>query len=196
MVGLDSRYPDGKLVIFSAPSGTGKTTIVKQLLAADGRLAFSVSATSRAPRGQEQDGVDYFFMSDARFREAVDEGAFVEWEEVYGGTLYGTLVSEVERLWSAGKVIVFDVDVMGGIRLKKIFGSRALSLFIQPPSLEELRRRLEGRGTDSQDKIEKRLAKAGFELEHAPEFDRVVVNDDLDEAVRRTREAIDEFIKG
>lgn len=186
----------GKLVIFSAPSGSGKTTIVKRLLAVFPQFEFSISATSRKPRGNEQDGVDYYFLSDTEFRKAVGEGRFVEWEEVYSGTCYGTLKSEIKRIWAKGNVIVFDVDVMGGINLKRIFGKDACSIFIMPPSVAELEKRLRGRGTDSDDVIAKRLSKASFELTKAPEFDHVVVNDDLDTAVDEATGIINAFLKG
>lgn len=185
----------GKLVIFSAPSGSGKTTIVKRLLAVFPQFEFSISATSRKPRGSEQNGVDYYFLSDAEFRKAVSEGRFVEWEEVYSGTCYGTLKSEIERIWAKGNVIVFDVDVMGGINLKRIFGKDACSIFIMPPSMAELEKRLRGRGTDSDEVIAKRLSKASFELTKAPEFDHVVVNDDLDTAVDEATGIINAFLK-
>ena len=177
----------GKVVIFSAPSGSGKTTIVRRLLEQYTQFEFSISATSRAPRGQEQDGGDYYFLTPEAFAEKVKEDAFVEWEEVYAGTSYGTLKSEVERIWSKGNVILFDVDVMGGINLKRIFGEDACSIFIMPPSVEELRRRLVGRATDTMEVIEKRVAKASFEIEKAPEFDHTVINDDLEKAVEDTR---------
>ena len=186
----------GKLVIFSAPSGSGKTTIVRELLQRFPRLEFSVSATSRAPRGKERNGVDYFFLSPEEFRQAVQEDKFVEWEEVYSGTCYGTLRSEMERIWQKGNVIVFDVDVIGGINLKRIFGGDACSIFVMPPSVEELRRRLEGRGTDAPEVIDRRVAKAEFELTKAPEFDHIVVNDSLDEAIAETTRIIEEFIAG
>ena len=184
----------GKLIIFSAPSGSGKTTIVRELLRRIPQLEFSISATSRAPRGTERDGVDYYFLSQEAFAAAVAEGRFVEWEEVYKGTCYGTLRSEVERIWQKGHVIVFDVDVLGGINLKRIFGQDACSVFIMPPSVEELRRRLEGRGTDSPEAIDRRVAKAEFELTKAPEFDHTVVNDRLDDAVEETCAILDAFI--
>ena len=158
------------------------------------QLEFSISATSRAPRGAERDGVDYYFLSQEAFAAAVAEGRFVEWEEVYKGTCYGTLRSEVERIWQKGHVIVFDVDVLGGINLKRIFGQDACSVFIMPPSVEELRRRLEGRGTDSPEAIDRRVAKAEFELTKAPEFDHTVVNDRLDDAVEETCAILDAFI--
>ena len=184
----------GKVIIFSAPSGSGKTTIVHRLLERYPQLEFSISATSRAPRGAERDGVDYYFLSQEAFAAAVAEGRFVEWEEVYKGTCYGTLRSEVERIWQKGHVIVFDVDVLGGINLKRIFGQDACSVFIMPPSVEELRRRLEGRGTDSPEAIDRRVAKAEFELTKAPEFDHTVINDRLDEAVEEVCTILDRFI--
>ena len=185
----------GKLVIFSAPSGSGKTTIVKQLLKRFPQFEFSISATSRQPRGQEQNGVDYHFMSNEEFKERVARGEFVEWEEVYAGTCYGTLKSEMERIWAKGNVIIFDVDVMGGINLKKLFGKDACSMFIMPPSVEELERRLRGRGTDSEDVIQKRIAKAEFELSKSPEFDHIVVNDVLEDAVEEATAIISNFLK-
>ena len=184
----------GKLLIFSAPSGSGKTTIVRRLLEQFSNLEFSISATSRAPRGVEKNGVDYYFLSAEEFAEAVAADKFVEWEEVYKGTCYGTLRSEMERIWSKGNVILFDVDVMGGIRLKEIFDEDAMSIFVMPPSIEELRRRLEGRGTDAPEVIEKRIAKASFELTKAPEFDKQVVNDDLEVAVAEVAEIVKNFI--
>jgi guanylate kinase len=184
----------GKVIIFSAPSGSGKTTIVHRLLERYPQFEFSISATSRAPRGAERDGVDYYFLSQEAFAAAVAEGRFVEWEEVYKGTCYGTLRSEVERIWQKGHVIVFDVDVLGGINLKRIFGQDACSVFIMPPSVEELRRRLEGRGTDSPEAIDRRVAKAEFELTKAPEFDHTVINDRLDDAVEETCAILDAFI--
>lgn len=184
----------GKLLIFSAPSGSGKTTIVRRLLEQFSNLEFSISATSRAPRGVEKNGVDYYFLSAEEFAEAVAADKFVEWEEVYKGTCYGTLRSEMERIWSKGNVILFDVDVMGGIRLKEIFGEDAMSIFVMPPSIEELRRRLEGRGTDAPEVIEKRIAKASFELTKAPEFDKQVVNDDLEVTVAEVAEIVKNFI--
>ena len=186
---------NGKLIIFSAPSGSGKTTIVKRLLSTFPQFEFSISATSRQPRGEERNGVDYFFLTQEEFRQKVDENAFVEWEEVYNGTCYGTLRSEMERIWAKGNVIIFDVDVMGGINLKRIFGDDACSIFIKAPSVEALRERLIGRGTDSAETIEKRVAKAEFELSKASEFDFVVVNDILDNAVAETEQIITDFLK-
>ena len=179
----------GKLIIFSAPSGSGKTTIVKRLLQTFPQFEFSISATSRQPRGEERNGIDYFFLSQEEFRRLIDQNAFVEWEEVYNGTCYGTLRSEMERI-----VIIFDVDVMGGINLKRIFGQSACSIFIKAPSVEALRERLIGRGTDSMETIEKRIAKAEFELSKAPEFDFTVVNDSLDVAVEQTEQIIRNFL--
>ena len=185
---------NGKLVIFSAPSGSGKTTIVKELLKQFPQFEFSISATSRQPRGAEQNGVDYFFLSQEEFRQKVQADEFVEWEEVYNGTCYGTLKSEMQRIWQKGNVIIFDVDVMGGINLKRIFGENACSIFIMPPSVEVLRERLIGRGTDSMETIEKRVAKAEFEISKAPEFDNVVINDVLDTAVAQTESIINDFL--
>ena len=184
----------GKLIIFSAPSGSGKTTIVRKLLERMPQLEFSISATSRAPRGTERSGVDYYFLSAEEFRKAVEEGRFVEWEEVYAGTCYGTLRSELERIWSKGHTILFDVDVMGGINLKRIFGRDACSIFIMPPSIEELERRLQQRGTDAPEVIARRVAKAGFELTKAPEFDHTVVNDRLDTAVAEVETIVRNFL--
>ena len=184
----------GKLIIFSAPSGSGKTTIVRKLLERMPQLEFSISATSRAPRGTERNGVDYYFLSAEEFHKAVEEGRFVEWEEVYAGTCYGTLRSELERIWSKGHTILFDVDVMGGINLKRIFGRDACSIFIMPPSIEELERRLQQRGTDAPEVIARRVAKAGFELTKAPEFDHTVVNDRLDTAVAEVETIVRNFL--
>lgn len=185
----------GKLVIFSAPSGSGKTTIVRELLQRFPQFEFSISATSRQPRGKEQHGIDYYFLSTDEFRQRVVRDEFVEWEEVYAGTCYGTLKSEVERIWAKGNVIVFDVDVMGGINLKRLFGDDACSIFIMPPSIEELERRLRGRGTDSEEVIQKRIGKAEFELSKSPEFDYTVVNDVLADAVNEATDIINNFLK-
>ncbi|MBO7478966.1 MAG: guanylate kinase [Bacteroidales bacterium] len=174
-----------KVVIFSAPSGSGKTTVVKHLISKYPRLEFSISATSRQPRGAEVDGKDYYFLSEEEFKARIAEGQFVEYEQVYQGSYYGTLKSEVERIWSNGNIILFDVDVKGGVNLKKYFGENALSVFIQAPSPEELRRRLEKRGTDSPEAIERRVAKAAEEMEYADQFDVVLINDDLDTCLRK-----------
>ena len=184
-----------KVIIFSAPSGSGKTTIVHKLLEKYPQFEFSISATSRQPRGQEQNGVDYYFMSNDEFKARVARDEFVEWEEVYAGTCYGTLKSEMERIWAKGNTIFFDVDVMGGINLKRLFGEDACSVFIMPPSVEELERRLRGRGTDAEEVIQKRIAKAEFELSKAPEFDHVVINDVLEDAVNEVSAIISQFLK-
>lgn len=170
----------GKVIIFSAPSGSGKSTVVHHLMDTFDCFEFSVSATSRAPRGEEKDGVDYYFISAEEFRRRVEADMFVEHEEVYEDVFYGTLKSEVERIWANGHIIIFDVDVKGGINLKKYFGDNALSVFVKAPSIEELRRRLVARATDSPEAIEKRVAKAEIELLDAPKFDYILVNDDLD----------------
>ena len=184
----------GKVLIFSAPSGSGKTTIVRHLLERFPELEFSISATSRAPRGEERDGVDYYFMDAAEFRTRVEAGEFIEWEVVYAGTCYGTLRAEIDRIWDRGHVVVFDVDVVGALNIKKLFGDQALSIFIMPPSVAELRRRLEGRGTDSAEAIERRLAKAEQEIGYAPKFDRVVVNDDLQAAYAEAVQVVGDFL--
>lgn len=174
-----------KVVIFSAPSGSGKTTVVKHLISKFPNLEFSISATSRQPRGAEVDGKDYYFLSEEEFLKKISTGAFVEYEQVYQGSYYGTLKSEVERIWANGNIILFDVDVKGGVSLKQYFGDNALSVFIQAPSAEELRRRLEKRGTDSPEAIDKRVAKAAEEMEYADKFDVVLINDDLDMCLRK-----------
>lgn len=184
----------GKVLIFSAPSGSGKTTIVKHLLKRFPELEFSISATSRAPRGEEKDGVDYYFMDAAEFMARVEEGEFVEWEEVYKGTCYGTLRAEIDRIWDRGHVVVFDVDVVGALNIKKLFGDQALSVFIMPPSVEVLRARLEGRGTDTPEAIERRLAKAEQEIEYAPKFDRVIINDNLETAYEEAVQVVGDFL--
>lgn len=184
----------GKLIIFSAPSGAGKTTIVKALTGKFPMLEFSVSATSRTPRGSEIHGSDYYFFTAEEFEKAIDGDLFVEWEEVYAGTKYGTLRSEVERIWAKRNVILFDVDVKGGLRLKSIFGDKALAIFVMPPSVETLRHRLVGRGTDSPETIEKRVDKAEQELSYASKFDRVVINDDLGRAILEVEDIITDFI--
>ena len=187
----------GKLIIVSAPSGSGKSTIVNWLMQEhpELNLYFSISCTSRAPRGEEKDGVEYFFLTPEAFKEKIKNNEFLEYEEVYENRFYGTLKAQVERQREAGQNVVFDVDVKGGVNIKKHYGKKALSLFIQPPSIEELRRRLEGRGTDTQEAIEQRLAKAAYELTFAPKFDRVVVNDDLEIAKQETFNIINDFLK-
>ena len=182
-----------KLIIFSAPSGSGKSTIINYLLKQNLNLAFSISATSRPPRGTEQHGVEYFFLSPEEFRQRIANDEFLEYEEVYEDRFYGTLKAQVERQLEAGQNVVFDVDVVGGCNIKQYYGNRALSVFIQPPSIEELRKRLEGRGTDAPQVIEYRLAKASYELTFAPKFDKVVVNDDLEKAQAETLQLIKDF---
>ncbi|WP_321424766.1 guanylate kinase [uncultured Bacteroides sp.] len=184
----------GKLIIFSAPSGSGKSTMINYLLKQDLHLAFSISATSRSPRGSEQHGVEYFFLSPEEFRQRIDNDEFLEYEEVYKDRFYGTLKAQVEKQLEAGQNVVFDVDVVGGCNIKKFYGDRALSVFIQPPSLEILRQRLEGRGTDEASVIESRLAKAEFELGFACKFDVVIINDDLEEARDRALKILREFL--
>lgn len=183
-----------KVIIFSAPSGSGKSTIVNHLLSLDLGLEFSISATSRAPRGKEQHGREYYFFSVEEFRRRIDAGEFLEWEEVYPGCYYGTLKSELERIWAKGHTVVFDVDVVGGVNIKKIFGSDALSVFVQAPSVEVLRRRLESRGTDSPEKIEQRVAKADYEMTFSDKFDVVVVNDDLQAAFADAEQKVRAFL--
>ena len=184
-----------KVVIFSAPSGAGKSTIVNHLLGLHPELEFSISATSRAPRGQEQHGVEYYFFSADEFRQMISEDKFVEYEEVYAGSFYGTLRSEVERIWSKGHAIVFDIDVQGGVNLKRIFGDQALSVFIQAPSVDVLRERLIGRGTDTDEAIERRVAKAASEMEFAAgKFDYVLINDDLATAKAEAEKVVGDFL--
>ncbi|WP_300813211.1 guanylate kinase [uncultured Bacteroides sp.] len=184
-----------KLIIFSAPSGSGKSTIINYLLTQNLNLAFSISATSRPPRGAERDGVEYFFLSPDEFRRRIAAGEFLEYEEVYHDRFYGTLKSQVEKQLAAGQNVVFDVDVVGGCNIKKFYGDRALSVFIQPPSVEELRKRLVGRGTDTPEVIEDRVAKATYELSFAPKFDIVIVNDDLEKAKAETLKVITQFLQ-
>jgi len=185
-----------KVIIFSAPSGSGKSTIVNHLLELHPEFEFSISATSRHPRGDEKNGVEYWFFSAEKFRELIQEDAFVEYEEVYTDKFYGTLKSEVERIWSKGNVIIFDVDVKGGYNLKKYFKDQALSILIKAPSPEVLRARLEGRGTDTREAIEERLAKASFELEFAEgKFDRYIVNDVLEDTFKVAEKTVDEFLE-
>lgn len=185
----------GKLIIFSAPSGSGKSTIISYLMRQGLGLAFSISATSRAPRGSEQHGVEYFFLTPEEFRSRIAAGEFLEYEEVYPDRFYGTLKAQVERQLEAGQHVVFDVDVVGGCNIKEYYGDRALSLFIQPPSIEELRRRLEGRGTDAPEVIQQRLDKAEYELSFAPKFDKVIINDNLETAKADALAVIRSFIE-
>lgn len=192
-----SEYIDAmaKLIIFSAPSGAGKSTLVRYLLAQELNLQFSISATSRLPRGEEKNGVEYYFLSPAEFRERITRNEFLEYEEVYTDKFYGTLKSEVDRILGEGKNVVFDVDCIGGLNIKKIYGDRALSIFVMPPSVEVLRERLEKRGTDSPQVIENRLAKAEYEMSFAPRFDVVVCNDDFDRAKDEVLKLVSDFIQ-
>lgn len=185
----------GKLIIFSAPSGSGKSTIISRLMQhPELHLAFSVSCTSRAPRGTERNGVEYFFITPEEFRERISRDEFLEYEEVYADRFYGTLKQQVETQAARGENVVFDVDVKGGCNIKQYYGDRALSIFIQPPSIEELRHRLVGRATDAPEVIEQRIERAAFELTFAPKFDRVVINDDLNRAVEETLRIVREFV--
>ena len=185
----------GKLIIFSAPSGTGKSTIISWLMQFEELcLAFSISCTSRQPRGTEQNGVEYFFLTPEEFRERIANDEFVEYEEVYEGRFYGTLKSQVERQLEEGQNVVFDVDVNGGMRIKQFYGDQALSIFIQPPSIDELRRRLEGRGTDAPEVIDQRIARAEYEMSQAHNFDRIVVNDVLETAEHEALAIVKEFL--
>ena len=186
----------GKLIIVSAPSGTGKSTIIGWLMKVhpELNLAFSISCTSRAPRGTEQNGVEYFFLTPEEFRKKIDNDEFLEYEEVYAGRFYGTLKAQVERQLEAGQNVVFDVDVKGGVNIKKYYGDEALSVFIKPPSIAELRRRLEGRGTDAPEVIDQRIARAEFELTFVDKFDTIVVNDDLTQAEEDALSIIEEFL--
>ena len=186
----------GRLLIFSAPSGSGKSTIINWLMTEhpELNLAFSISCTSRAPRGTERHGVEYFFLTPDEFRRRIAQNEFLEYEEVYADRFYGTLKSQVDRQLEAGQNVVFDVDVKGGCNIKQFYGDRAMSIFVQPPSIEELRRRLNGRGTDLPEVIEQRLAKANYELSFAPKFDRIVVNDDLETAKQETHKLLISFL--
>ena len=184
----------GKLIIFSAPSGAGKTTIVRHLLDQNLNLEFSISATSRGKRHTETDGKDYYFLTPEEFRSKIENNEFVEWEEVYAGTYYGTLKSEVERIRSVGKNVIFDVDVVGGCNIKKFYGDEALAVFVQPPSVDELRKRLVSRSTDAPEVIEKRVAKAEYELSFANQFDCIIVNEDLAKAFEEAERCIWKFI--
>lgn len=184
----------GKLVIFSAPSGAGKTTIVHELLRRIPELSFSISATTRESRGTEENQKDYYFISKEQFLHRVAKHEFAEFEEVYSGTFYGTLRSEIERIWQTGKHVVFDIDVQGGMRLKKKYGEEAISIFVQPPSMEVLIQRLTGRGTDSPEKLKERIAKAGVELATAPEFDIILNNNELSAACDEAEKIVREFL--
>jgi len=184
----------GKCIIFSAPSGAGKTTIVHRLLDEINTLEFSVSACSRESRHNEKNGVDYYFLGVEEFQKKIKENAFVEWEEVYPDNYYGTLKSEIERIWSHNKVVIFDVDVVGGLNLKHFFGSKALAVFVKPPSMKILEERLRSRKTETEEKIHMRISKANFEMDRANEFDYLLVNNDLDTAVTEIKERIAQFL--
>ena len=185
-----------KLIIISAPSGSGKSTIINYLISKGLPLGFSISATSRAPRGTEKNGVEYHFLTPDEFRAKIQNDEFLEYEEVYKDKFYGTLKSEVDRIAASGKTAVFDVDVKGGVNIKKFYGDRALSVFIQPPSIDELRRRLESRATDAPEVINDRIKRAEFELSYADKFDHVIINDDLQKAEDEAYELISNFING
>ena len=193
MVNNDSQQ--GKLIVFSAPSGSGKTTIVRHLLGIEKlNLDFSISATSRAPRGNEVDGKDYYFLSLQEFKNHIKQGDFLEWEEVYRDNFYGTLKSEVERIWATGKHVIFDIDVAGGLRIKKKFPEQTLAVFVKPPSVDELKIRLKKRKTEPEDKINMRIAKASVELATAPQFDKIIKNYDLETALKEAEQLVDQFV--
>ncbi len=191
---MNAEERNGKCIIFSAPSGAGKTTLVHKLLESSPQFAFSVSACSREPRMNEIDGKDYYFIGVEGFQKKISENAFVEWEEVYKDNYYGTLKSELNRIWSEGKTVVFDVDVVGGLNLKKVFKNKALAIFVQPPSMEILEQRLRGRKTESEEKIQMRISKATEELKRSIEFDVVLENNILEEAVEKVKILANEFI--
>ena len=184
----------GKMIIFSAPSGAGKSTVTRHLLKVFPQLEFSVSVTSRASRGNEREGVDYYFVTPEEFRRLVAEDKLIEWQEVYKDNFYGTLRSELDRIWAKGHVIVFDIDVKGGLNLKEMFQEQAMAVFIMPPSVEELRRRLTSRGTDTPEVIERRIDKATVELAYAQSFDAIIDNDDLDQTLAIAEKVVGGFI--
>jgi guanylate kinase len=186
---------NSKLIIFSAPSGAGKTTIVKQIIESGFPLEFSISACSREKRQGEVDGKDYYFLSVDEFRKKIAQGDFLEWEEVYPGSYYGTLKSEIERIWDMGKHVIFDVDVIGGLNIKYAYPDQALTVFVQPPTIDELKNRLVNRCTESEENIQKRIAKAAYELSFASKFDLVIVNDDLQKAIEEAKKLVDDFLK-
>lgn len=184
----------GKLIIITAPSGSGKTSITRYLIDKYPKLAFSISATTRAPRGAEKDGVDYYFLSVDEFKKKIDQKAFVEWEMVYEGKYYGTLKSELERMWTTGQVPMLDIDVQGAVHVQQRFGGECLSIFIQPPSIEELRRRLERRGTESPESLETRVSKASYEMSFSHQFNTTILNDNLEQACLETERVIKAFL--
>ena len=184
----------GKVIIFCAPSGSGKTTIVKHLLEENNNLGFSISACTRDKRGREEEnGKDYHFLTPDDFKTSIDKNEFIEWEEVYPGAFYGTLKSEIERLWSEGKHVLFDVDVQGGLNLKKYFGDKSLAVFVQPPSVEVLEQRLRGRGTDDEDSISRRLFKVNFEMSFKNQFDTILINDVMSDSFKKAQNLVDQF---
>ena len=188
---------DGKLIIFSAPSGSGKTTIVRHLLAENENLGFSISACTRDRRGRsEQNGKDYYFLTPEEFKQKIDNDEFVEWEEVYVGAFYGTLKSEIQRLWDSGKHVLFDVDVQGGLKLKEFYGDKALAVFVKVPDEETLRQRLIGRGSETEETLSKRLFKVHFEMSFQNRFDVILVNDDLETSLQKAQQLVDDFIQG
>ncbi|GAB2570086.1 guanylate kinase [Spirosoma areae] len=188
---------DGKLIIFSAPSGSGKTTIVRHLLAENTNLGFSISACTRDRRGRtEQNGKDYYFLTPEEFKQKIDNDEFVEWEEVYTGAFYGTLKSEIQRLWDNGQHVLFDVDVQGGLKLKEFYGDKALAVFVKVPDEETLRQRLIGRGSETEESLSKRLFKVHFEMSFQNRFDVVLVNDDLETSLQKAQKLVDDFVLG
>ena len=184
----------GKVIIVSAPSGAGKTSIVRHLLQAVPKLQFSISATTRAKRDYETDGKDYYFITSDEFKKRPDNDEFLEWQEVYENQYYGSLKSEVERIWQNGQTVIFDVDVLGGLNIKKFFGGQALAIFIEPPSIEELANRLRNRGTESPESFQKRLDKAEYELSFSPQFDKIILNDVLEQAQQETIQLVKDFL--
>ena len=187
---------DGKLIVFSAPSGSGKTTIVKHLLAENPNLGFSISACTRDRRGRsEENGKDYYFLTPEEFKQKIDNNEFVEWEEVYVGAFYGTLKSEIQRLWDSGKHVLFDVDVQGGLKLKEYYGDKALAVFVKVPDEDTLRQRLIGRGSETEESLSKRLFKVHFEMSFQDKFDVVLVNDDLETSLQKAQQLVDAFVK-
>jgi len=192
---INKNKKQGKLIVFSAPSGSGKTTIVRHLLGVENlNLEFSISATSRAKRGEEEHGKDYYFLSAKEFKNKIKSDEFLEWEEVYRDNFYGTLKTEVERIWALGKNVIFDIDVSGGLRIKRKFPEETLAVFVKPPSIDELKIRLKKRKTESEDKINMRVAKASAELATAPLFDTIIVNDDLEKALIEAKKQVHDFI--